>query len=167
MTPFAATNFRNQKRKFGIKTDDRRRHMYIIGKTGMGKSVLIENMVYSDIASGNGACLIDPHGDSAELLVDCIPSNRINDVIYVNPADMDFRWLLTSWKKLIRNIVIWWLLVWWVFSKRFGLIAGVLVWIYFETRFWLYDYPDSTLLGVNRMLTDKVSKKVIAKIQDR
>ncbi|MBU4124649.1 MAG: ATP-binding protein, partial [Nanoarchaeota archaeon] len=89
ITPFAFTNFRNARKRFGIKTDDRRRHMYIIGKTGMGKSVLIENMVYSDIANGNGCCLVDPHGDSAELMINCIPPNRINDVIYINPADLE------------------------------------------------------------------------------
>ncbi|MBU0597826.1 type IV secretion system DNA-binding domain-containing protein, partial [Patescibacteria group bacterium] len=63
VTAFARTNFRNQEAKFGIKLDDRRRHMYLIGKTGMGKTTVLENMVIADIRSGNGLALVDPHGD--------------------------------------------------------------------------------------------------------
>ena len=87
---FAKTNFRNQERIFGIKTDDRRRHIYVVGKTGMGKTNLLENMVVQDIRNGKGVCYIDPHGDTAEKLIKAIPSNRINDVIYLNPADQNF-----------------------------------------------------------------------------
>ena len=76
VTYFAKTNFRNSLTKFGIKRDDRRRHMYIIGKTGMGKTTLMENMILSDIYNGNGCCYIDPHGDTAETLIDFIPSWR-------------------------------------------------------------------------------------------
>jgi septin family protein len=79
---FAKTNFRNQERVFGIKTDDRRRHMYVIGKTGMGKTNLLENLVIQDIQKGHGVAFIDPHGDTAEKLIKAIPANRINDVIY-------------------------------------------------------------------------------------
>ena len=84
VTIFAETNFRSQRRRFGIKTDDRRRHMYIIGKTGMGKTQLQENMVMSDIMAGHGVCYVDPHGDTAERILDLIPSNRVNDVVYFN-----------------------------------------------------------------------------------
>ena len=90
ITLFAETNYRNQKKRFGIKTDDRRRHMYVIGKTGMGKTTLLENLFYSDMVNDHGACYIDPHGDTAEKLIDFVPSNRINDVIYFNPADVEF-----------------------------------------------------------------------------
>ena len=90
ITFFAKTNFRNQERVFGIKTDDRRRHIYIIGKTGMGKTNLLENMAVQDIRRGNGVCYIDPHGDTAEKLIKAIPSERIKDVIYLNPADQKF-----------------------------------------------------------------------------
>src|SRR4030043_1440972 len=89
ITPFAVTTFRNRERIFGIKSDDRRRHVYVIGKTGMGKTTLIENMVYSDIVAGHGVCYVDPHGDTAEKMLGWIPSNRINDVIYFNPADIE------------------------------------------------------------------------------
>ncbi|MEK7458859.1 MAG: hypothetical protein AAB663_00455, partial [Patescibacteria group bacterium] len=71
---FGQTNFRNAMRKFGIKTDDRRRHMYVIGKTGMGKTTLLENMILADIYAGHGCCYVDPHGDTAERLIDFIPS---------------------------------------------------------------------------------------------
>src|SRR3989338_10243438 len=87
---FAQTNFRNKPRRFGIKLDDRRRHMYIIGKTGMGKSTMMENMMLHDIYSGHGVGLVDPHGDFAEKIIDFIPSHRINDVVYFNPADINF-----------------------------------------------------------------------------
>ncbi len=90
VTLFAETNFRNQRRRFGIKTDDRRRHMYVLGKTGMGKTTLLENMVLSDIYAGHGVAYVDPHGDTAEKILDYIPSNRINDVVYFNPADMQY-----------------------------------------------------------------------------
>ena len=87
---FGKTNFRNQQVKFGIKTDDRRRHTYIIGKTGMGKTTLLENMILSDIYAGHGCCYVDPHGDTAEKIVDFIPEHRMKDVIYLDPADVNF-----------------------------------------------------------------------------
>ena len=83
-------SWRNQKTKFGIKTDDRRRHMYLVGKTGMGKSNLLENMAIQDIQAGNGIAFIDPHGEAAEKLLDYIPSSRVNDVIYFNPGDVAY-----------------------------------------------------------------------------
>ena len=76
-------------RRFGIKLDDRRRHMYVIGKTGMGKTTMMENMVLHDIYSGHGGGVVDPHGDFAEKIINYIPAKRINDVVYFNPADLD------------------------------------------------------------------------------
>ena len=64
--------------------------MYLVGKTGTGKSTLIQNMVVSDIERGSGACLIDPHGDLAESILDFIPKERVKDVIYFNPQDMEY-----------------------------------------------------------------------------
>jgi hypothetical protein len=87
ITPIAVTNFRNDKRQFGIKDADRLNHIYVIGKTGTGKSTLLLNMAISDIQRGNGICLIDPHGDIAEKILDYVPKERIHDVIYFNPAD--------------------------------------------------------------------------------
>ncbi|KKS79735.1 MAG: hypothetical protein UV53_C0002G0041 [Candidatus Azambacteria bacterium GW2011_GWE1_42_9] len=76
ITFFAETNFRNQRKKFGIKTDDRRRHMYIIGQTGTGKTTLLMNMLVPDIMAGHGVGFIDPHGDMAESLLNYIPKER-------------------------------------------------------------------------------------------
>jgi CxxC-x17-CxxC domain-containing protein len=143
--------------------------MYIIGKTGVGKSNLIENLVYSDIVNGEGCCLLDPHGDSAEKLVNCIPSNRINDVIYFNPADFDYPIAMNVLEKVepqYRHLVASGLVG--VFKKIWADSWGPrLEYLLRNTILALLDYPDSTLLGVNRMLIDNAyRKKVIAKIQD-
>ncbi|HMB65650.1 MAG TPA: DUF87 domain-containing protein, partial [Patescibacteria group bacterium] len=87
--PIGETTFRNRRHRFGIKTDDRRRHTYIIGKTGMGKSTLQENMIVEDIRAGRGVALVDPHGDLAEKVIQFIPKSRVNDVIYFNPGDTE------------------------------------------------------------------------------
>ncbi len=81
ITPFAITDFRDVKRRFGIKDKNRSGHMYILGKTGTGKSTLIQNMAYSDIKRGHGMALIDPHGDLAETILSVVPKNRVKDVI--------------------------------------------------------------------------------------
>jgi hypothetical protein len=85
---FARTNFRNDRRIFGIKQADRRSHMYIIGKTGTGKSTLLETMVLHDIAAGAGLALLDPHGDLVERILANIPENRKSNLIYFNAPDM-------------------------------------------------------------------------------
>ncbi|MEK7662176.1 MAG: DUF87 domain-containing protein, partial [Patescibacteria group bacterium] len=90
ITYFAEADFRNKKTRFGIKRIDRARHMYIIGKTGMGKSTLLENMAIQDIQNGEGVAIMDPHGSMAEKLLDYVPESRIKDVIYFAPFDSDF-----------------------------------------------------------------------------
>lgn len=87
---FAVTNFRNERKLFGIKREDRRLHMYILGRTGMGKTTLLLNMILNDIYGNEGVCFIDPHGDAVETLLNYIPSVRLKDVIYFNPADVDY-----------------------------------------------------------------------------
>jgi hypothetical protein len=89
VTPFAVTNYRDIRRVFGIKQKNRRGHMYLLGKTGTGKSTLLRNMVISDIRDGKGVALIDPHGDLVESVLDLVPERRIHDVVYFNPADTD------------------------------------------------------------------------------
>ena len=89
ITPFAVTNYRDIRRIFGIKQKNRRGHMYLIGKTGTGKSTLLLNMIVSDIREGRGVALIDPHGDLAERVLDFVPKERIDDVIYFNPGDLE------------------------------------------------------------------------------
>lgn len=90
LTVVAQTNFRGQNRKFGIYQDDRRRHVYVVGKTGVGKTTLLHNMIAQDIENGEGVALVDPHGDVAESLLDAIPPHRINDVIYFDPSDVEY-----------------------------------------------------------------------------
>ncbi|OGY44120.1 MAG: hypothetical protein A2731_02910 [Candidatus Buchananbacteria bacterium RIFCSPHIGHO2_01_FULL_39_8] len=165
----AETNFRNQRLKFGIKKDDRRRHLYLIGKTGMGKSTVMENMIIQDIINGEGVALVDPHGDLAEKILDYIPSNRINDVIYFNPADIKYPIAFNvmesvgpEHKHLIASGLIG------VFKKLWVDSWGPrLEYVLRNAILALLDYPGSTLLGVMRILVDKTYRnKVIAKIKD-
>ncbi len=81
--------FRGIEKQIRLGINDRRRHTYIIGQTGMGKSKLLENLAYQDIMEGRGFCFIDPHGDSAEELLGMIPQSRMDDVIYFNPSDTE------------------------------------------------------------------------------
>jgi CxxC-x17-CxxC domain-containing protein len=169
ITFFGNTNFRNEKKKFGIRRDDRRRHFYIIGKTGMGKTALVENMAVQDIQNGEGIGFIDPHGEAAENLLSYVPENRINDVIYFNPANMDrvigfnvmekvdqdYRYLVASGLMGVFKKI--WPDVW---SPRMEYILN-------NTILSLLDYPNSTLLGINRMMSDaEFRKKVIEKVTD-
>src|SRR5579862_4612715 len=91
LTPLGVYNFRHQQKKFGIKVDDRRRHIYVVGKTGVGKSTLLENMAIADMRSGKGIAIIDPHGELAEKMLDFVPEDRLDDVIYFDPSDMEHR----------------------------------------------------------------------------
>lgn len=169
ITIFAETTFRNQKRKFGIKVDDRRRHMYLIGKTGMGKSTILENMIVEDIRAGRGVAIVDPHGDLAEKIIEFIPSDRINDVVYFNPADMEYPFAFNVVEHVephLRHLVASGLLG--VFQKLWADSWGPrLEYILRNAILAILDYPGSTLLAVTRMLSDKAfRKKVIEKIQD-
>ncbi len=85
----AETVYKNRSTKYGLLRNDRRRHVYVIGKTGTGKSTLLANMVINDLKHNEGICVIDPHGDLVETLLDFIPKHRINDVIYFDPSDQD------------------------------------------------------------------------------
>lgn len=170
ITIFGLTNFRHQQKKFGIRVDDRRRHMYVIGKTGMGKTTLLENMIIADIQAGRGVGVVDPHGELAEKILDFIPEERIQDVIYFNPSDInhpiafnpleqvssEFRHLVASgimgvFKKI-------WIDMW---SARMEYILN-------NTLLALLEYPGSTLLGIMRMLNDKdYRKKVVDNLKDQ
>ena len=169
ITVFAEVNFRNQQKRFGIKRDDRRRHMYLIGKTGMGKSTILENMIIDDIREGQGVGVVDPHGELAEKILEYIPSNRINDVVYINPSDLDypvaFNILETAdprYKHLVASGLMG------VFKKIWPDVwSARMEYILNNTLLALLDYPGSTMLGVNRMLSDKAYRiKVIERIQD-
>lgn len=169
ITLFAETNFRNANRRFGIKTDDRRRHIYIIGKTGMGKTTLMENMVLSDIVAGHGVCYVDPHGDTAEKMLDFIPANRINDVVYFNPADQEFPMgfnILETVEENEKHLVASGLMG--VFKKIWPDVwSPRMEYILLNCVLALLDYPGATLLGINRLLVDKEYRsRVIDKIRD-
>ncbi len=166
---FAETTYRNQYRRFGIKTDDRRRHMYLIGKTGMGKSTILENMIIDDIRAGRGVAVVDPHGDLAEKIIQFIPSHRVNDVIYFNPADVDYPIAFNVVEQVaphLRHLVASGLIG--VFQKLWADSWGPrLEYILRNSILAILDYPNSTLLGVTRMLSDKsFRKKVVEQIQD-
>ncbi len=169
ITMFARTNYRNAERLFGIKQDDRRRHMYLIGKTGMGKTTVIENMVISDIRAGNGVALVDPHGDLVENVHDYIPSYRINDVVYFNPADVEYPIgfnVLESVDPTERHLVASGLMG--VFTKIWeGVWSARMEYILNNAILALLEYPGSTMLGIARILVDKkYRQKVVDKITD-
>lgn len=169
ITVFAKTNFRNKERVFGIKTKDRRQHMYIIGKTGVGKTTLIENLVLQDIMNGNGVCIVDPHGELVEGIIDRVPKNRIDDVIYFNPDDMDYPVGFNvlevpdpKYKHLVASDLMGiftkiWANVW---SPRMEYILNNCI-------LALCDTPGTTLMGIQRILVDKDYRQlIIANIKD-
>ncbi len=166
---FAETDFRNRKQRFGIKEKDRSRHMYVIGKTGMGKSTLLENLAIQDIQNGSGLGFIDPHGGSAELLLDHVPKSRIKDVIYFAPFDLEnpvsFN-VMEDVGKDQRHLVADGLMA--AFKKIWPDVwSARMEYILNNILLALIEYPDSTLLGVNRMLADKSYRDmVVAHITD-
>ena len=166
---FAQTTFRNEFKKFGIKTDDRRRHMYLIGKTGMGKSTVLENMIVDDIRAGRGVAVVDPHGDLAEKIIQFIPPERVKDVIYFNPADMEYPIAFNVVEQVdhnLQHLVASGLIG--VFQKLWADSWGPrLEYILRNAILAILDFPGSTLLGVVRMLSDKAYRKqVVANIKD-
>lgn len=166
---FAKTNFRNKMTKFGIKMDDRRRHVYIIGKTGMGKTTLLENLILSDIYAGHGCSFIDPHGDTAEKLIDYIPSWRLNDVVYFNPADMDYPVgfnILEAVSERHKHLIASGMMG--VFQKIWeNMWSSRMEYILNNTILALLDNPGQTLLGINRMLSDTdFRKRIVGNIRD-
>ena len=169
ITFFAKTDARGKNVPFGIKAKDRTRHVYVIGKTGMGKSTLLENMAVQDIQNGEGLAFIDPHGQTAETLLDYIPEERIKDVLYFAPHDTDFPVSFNVMEDVgpdKRHLVVSGLMS--VFKKIFvDQWSARMEYILQNTILALLEYPDSTLLGVNRMLSDKIyRKKVIDNITD-
>lgn len=169
LTEFAETNFRSHRQIFGIKRDDRRRHMYIIGKSGMGKTKLLENLINDDIKKSEGVAIIDPHGDFTTDTLNKIPSERINDVILFDPADTEFPISYNPMEVIDESLKIQIAAgIVGTFKKIFGDSWGPrLEYILNYTVLALLDTEGSTLLGIVRMLTDKnFRKKIVANIQD-
>jgi hypothetical protein len=165
---FAETDYREHKVKFGIKPEDRRRHFYLLGKTGVGKSTVFKNMFIADILRGDGACFVDPHGEAVEELLDFIPPERVKDVVYFDPTDVDnpvgFNLLELedkSQRDLIADGVVE------VFKKQFGNSWGPrLQYILTNTVSTLLEAQNTTLLAVLRLLTDKNYRKFVLKQVD-
>jgi|LakMenEpi03Aug12_release.lakeMendotaPanAssembly.Ray.scaffolds.fasta_scaffold01223_3 hypothetical protein len=169
ITIIAKTNFHGQGRLFGIKRDDRRRHMHIIGKTGMGKTSLLLNMAVSDIRNGSGFAFVDPHGDIADALLDYIPEDRIKDVVYFNPQDLDYPIAFNVLGDVPinqRHIVSDGLVG--VFKKIWADSWGPrLEYILRNTILTLLENENSTLLDIMRILVDKNFRaNIVYKMQD-
>ncbi len=168
-TPIGVSNFRGKKENFGIQPVDRARHTYIIGKTGMGKSTLLENMIYSDILAGRGVGLIDPHGDLAETILRSIPKSRTNDIVLFDPADTEFPIafnMLESPSPELRPIVGSGLVS--IFKKMFADSWGPrLEYILRNTILTLLRVPEATLVSIPLILTNEwYRKKIVAKLDD-
>ncbi|NVN97544.1 type IV secretion system DNA-binding domain-containing protein, partial [Candidatus Nomurabacteria bacterium] len=163
VTPFAITNYRDSCQTFGIRQKDRGGHMYIVGKTGTGKSTLLENLIYSDIRAGEGFALIDPHGDLAEKVLSVITKERVQDVIYFNPADIEYPIAFNPLEK--------------THPDHHHLVASGLISVFKKlwSEFWgprmehilrnsimaLLEYPNSTLVDIPRLLTDDSFRKEV------
>lgn len=169
VTYFAETDFRGRHVRFGIRNEDRLQHIYVIGKTGTGKSTLLENMMAQDLQRGNGMALIDPHGSAAETMLSYIPSHRKEDVVYFAPFDSEYPLgfnVLETVGPDQRNIVANNLMS--IFEKIWpDTFSERMKYILFNCVMALLEVPDSTLLGVNRMLIDKeYLKQIISQVKD-
>jgi energy-coupling factor transporter ATP-binding protein EcfA2 len=154
---------------FGVKTIDRRQHVYVIGKSGSGKSTLLRNLLVQHIEAGHGIGLIDPHGDLAEELLNVIPAARTDDVVYFNPADLEFPIglnLLANVPKDERHLVASGIVS--AFKNLWSDSWGPrLEYILYNTLAALLDCENVTLLGVTRMLTDADYRQwVIRQLKD-
>lgn len=169
LTILGEAAFHGRRTPFGIRLDDRRRHVYIIGKTGMGKSVLLENMIFSDIHGGKGIGVIDPHGDLVEAILQCIPKDRSNDVVLFDPADRDFPIsfnILECPEPDQRPLVASGLMS--VFTKLWpDAFSGRMEHILRNTLLALLEYEGSSMLGILRMFGDDAYRaKVVEKVSD-
>jgi len=169
MSVLGKTNFRGAERKFGIKIQDRALHMYAIGKTGTGKSTLLKNMIIDDIHKGRGVAVVDPHGDLVADVMEHVPEDRVDDVIFFSPADRNhpigfnlFENVDPEYKNIVASGIVG------VFKKIFGESWGPrLEYILRNVVLGLLDYPGATLLQVLKVLNDtKFRRSVVEKISD-
>ncbi len=168
VTIFGETDYRDIKFEFGIKRKDRQRHFYLLGKTGTGKSTLFKNMFISDVLAGEGCCFVDPHGDTVDELLSYIPPNRIDDVVYFNPTDVEnpvgFN-LLELKDKSQRDFIADGVVE--VFKKQFGDSWGPrLQYILTNTVATALEAQGTTLLAILRLLLDNNYRKFILKQVD-
>ena len=169
LTFIAKANFRRAEKKFGIKRADRRQHMYVIGKTGVGKTAFLKNMAMQDINNGQGLAIIDPHGEFVEEMLDNIPAHRLNDVVYFNPSDMEYPVSFNimdvadpKYKHLIASGLIG------IFTKIWANVwSARMEYILANCILALLDTPGTTLLGIPRMLVDRdYRQKIINNLKD-
>lgn len=168
LSPFGTTNFRGSNTQFGIKRTDRGRHLYVVGQTGVGKSGLLELLTLSDVFHNQGFAVIDPHGDYASSVMRYVPQHRLNDVMYFNPSDTAFPVAFNpmevfdpSLKNHISSELVG------VLKRMFDSWGPRLEYILRYTILALLDYPNSTMLDITRMLTEKDFRaNVIANIDD-
>jgi hypothetical protein len=166
---FARTHFKNTDVVYGLKRTDRRRHMYVIGKTGTGKSTLLANMAINDLKNNEGMCVIDPHGDLIETILNYIPSRRINDVIYFDPSDKDrtvklnlFEGENIAHRELIASGIVS------VFKKLYGYSWGPrLEYILRNSLLTLLKVEQARLSDILELLTNrKFRDKIVEKLDD-
>jgi hypothetical protein len=166
---FGRTEFKNLNTVFGIKRIDRRKHIYIIGKTGVGKSTLIANMAINDMRNGEGLAIVDPHGDLCEIVLDYIPKHRLNDIVYLDPnqTEQPFRMnplevTIPEQSELVASGIVA------IFHKLFAYSWGPrLEYILRNSILSLTQIPNSTLLDVPLLLTsNSFRKKVIERLTD-
>jgi CxxC-x17-CxxC domain-containing protein len=169
ITYLGLTTFRDKNQLFGIKRKDRRQHVYILGKSGTGKSVLMFNMIIQNIQNGEGVCVVDPHGELVEGVLTAIPQHRLKDVIYFNPADTDYHigfnvleLIDPQYKHLVASGLMG------IFTKIWANAwSARMEYILNNTILALLDTPGSTLLGIPRMLVDKdYRQKIISNLKD-
>jgi CxxC-x17-CxxC domain-containing protein len=163
ITYFGKTNFRNSNNVFGIKRRDRRQHMYVLGKSGTGKSVLLSNLIAQNIENGEGVCVVDPHGELVEEILNLIPEHRVKDVIYFNPADTDYHIGFNvisledpKYKHLVASGLMG------IFTKIWANAwSSRMEYILNNAILALLDTPGTTLLGIPRLLVDKDYRQMI------
>jgi len=167
---FAKTRYKNREAVFGIKDGgDRGRHVWVVGKTGTGKSTMIANMVIDDIKKGRGVGVIDPHGDLVETVLDYIPSERMNQIIYFNPSDKEFPIVINPLQvktKEEAELVVSGLMS--IFTKIWANVwSARMEYVLRNTLMTLTEIPNSTFADVLTILSDgKYRNKVVQIIKD-
>ncbi|MEK7548256.1 MAG: type IV secretory system conjugative DNA transfer family protein [Patescibacteria group bacterium] len=169
VSAFGITNYHNNFVRFGVKRADRRRHLYTVGKSGSGKSKLLELLIYEDLINGKGIGVLDPHGDLVDNILELVPKNRIKDVIYFDPADINFPISFNPLENVAEEykmqVTIGFI---YIFKKLFGSNwTDRLEHVLRYTVLALLDSPNTTVLSILKMLTDKNYRQaIVSRIKD-